>query len=414
MQTLRAAPPAMLVLALVALLPIRDIVVARAGDDGRTGRVVAIGDVHGDIEAFLGILKRTELLDEQGRWSGGRTTLVQTGDYTDRGEKVRDVLDLLMRLEKEAAVAGGRSITLLGNHEAMNLIGELRDVTPQIFATFADEKSEERRAAAWEAYVKIAQQRKAAGVSGVPVYEVKAREEWDLKHPPGYFEFVEAMGPQGRYGRWLRARPAAVQIGDTILLHGGIMPALAPKKIDDLNDAVRRELRTFDEIRKVLVDRRLALPWFSFQEIREAAIAELNAFGQAQESSNGSGVAPTLSVPELRTIEPITRVGTWSLINPNGPLWFRGYATWTSEEGAAAIGPLLERYKARRIVVGHTIVASMRITPRFSSRVFLIDTGMLASHYKGRASALEIEGNDVSAIYMDSRVALTAPASAPP
>ena len=65
-------------------------------------RVVAIGDIHGDLDSFVGILQRTHLVDANGNWSGGNTTLVQTGDFLDRGPKARGAMDLLMNLQREA------------------------------------------------------------------------------------------------------------------------------------------------------------------------------------------------------------------------------------------------------------------------------------------------------------------------
>ena len=47
-----------------------------------------------------------------------------------------------MTLEPQARSAGGRAFALLGNHEVMNLIGDTRDVTREIFATFATADSE--------------------------------------------------------------------------------------------------------------------------------------------------------------------------------------------------------------------------------------------------------------------------------
>ena len=70
-------------------------------------RIVAIGDIHGNFEGFVSILQRAGLVDDDLRWIGGETTLIQTGDIFDRGVDVRKVLDLLMRLEGEAAAAGG-------------------------------------------------------------------------------------------------------------------------------------------------------------------------------------------------------------------------------------------------------------------------------------------------------------------
>src|SRR5436853_3856406 len=104
--------------------------------------VVAIGDVHGDFDDFVTILQKAGLIDEQHHWTGGKTTFVQVGDLLDRGPKPREVMDLMMGLEKEAGQAGGRVVSLLGNHEKMNMMVDLRYVTPMNFASFAYVNSE--------------------------------------------------------------------------------------------------------------------------------------------------------------------------------------------------------------------------------------------------------------------------------
>ena len=62
-------------------------------------RVVAVGDVHGDVDALMAVLKMAGLVDARGHWSGGKTHLVQTGDIPDRGDQTRQAYELLMRLE---------------------------------------------------------------------------------------------------------------------------------------------------------------------------------------------------------------------------------------------------------------------------------------------------------------------------
>ena len=98
--------------------------------------VIAIGDVHGDFDDFVAILQHTGLIDKQNHWAGGKATFVQTGDLIDRGPKPREVMDLMMALEKEAPSSGGRVVSLLGNHEMMNIMGDLRYVTPENYRQF--------------------------------------------------------------------------------------------------------------------------------------------------------------------------------------------------------------------------------------------------------------------------------------
>ena len=354
-------------------------------------RVVAIGDIHGDFDAFVSVLREAGLVDTEHRWIGGAATLVQTGDFTDRGPGVRPVMDLLMELEPQADAAGGRVRVLLGNHEVMNLMRDVRDVNPQVYASFIDGESEARRTSAFRAYGSLRVARLSAGITACDLGQSKA--EWMAVHPPGFLEYQEALGPEGPYGRWLRTKPVATQLGDTIFLHAGIPPELAELSLEEINERVWRELEAFDAYRRELVGRKLTLPFFTFAEILTAAETVHDALGPQPPA----------------VLDRVLNVGSWFTLHPAGPLWFRGYATWPEDEGTARIVSLLNRYKARRFVVGHTVQASKRITSRLEGKVLLIDTGMLANHYRGRASALEMWGDRVTAIYPDERVVLKGP-----
>src|SRR5580765_601658 len=82
-----------------------------------TERVVAVGDIHGAFDNFVAILRAAQVIDNRNRWIGRRMVLVQTGDVLDRGPDSRKAIDLLRRLERDAPRAGGRVVSLLGNHE---------------------------------------------------------------------------------------------------------------------------------------------------------------------------------------------------------------------------------------------------------------------------------------------------------
>ena len=187
--------------------------------------VVAIADVHGDFDDFVAILQRSGLIDKQNHWAGGKATFVQVGDLLDRGPKPREVMDLMMALEQEAAQAGGRVVSLLGNHEMMNIMGDLRYVTPGNYASFADGNSEKRQKAAYDEYVKWSASH-ASLLAELPQPMELTEAEWVARHPAGFIEQREAFGPNGKYGEWLRGHAALAEIGGTIFLHGGIHPEL--------------------------------------------------------------------------------------------------------------------------------------------------------------------------------------------
>jgi Calcineurin-like phosphoesterase len=330
-------------------------------------RVVAIGDIHGAYDEFTSILKHAGLVDEKLAWSGGRTTMVQTGDYTDRGADVRKVLDLLMRLEKEAKSAGGQLVTLLGNHEVMNLIGDWRDVTPEICAAFVTPPADDGCAA-----------------------------------------YRQAMSPSGSYGRWLRDKHIAAKVGDTLFMHAGVNPGRpAPQSIDEVNERARTEIRRLDQYRERLVSRKLAQPSFTLQQILEVSVKELRTATEALAAAKAEGKQPPeMDLPLLREAQALLEIATWSLVDPEGPLWFRGYAQWDEAETTPQVFALLDSLKVSRIVVGHTVTPDRQITPRYKQRVLLIDTGMLTSAYKGAPSALEIRGGSMKAIYATGEVSI--------
>ena len=207
--------------------------------------VVAIGDVHGDFDDFVAILQKVGLIDPQHHWTGGKTTFVQVGDLLNRGPKPREVMDLLMSLEKEAAQAGGRVVCLLGNHEVMNITGDLRYVTPVNYASFADANSAERQKSAYQAYMKWHDSHTPL-MAELPQPMELTEAEWMARHPAGYVEQREAFAPNGIYGRWLREHSAVAEIGGVVFLHGGISPDVAKMGLDKINSQIRDEIKAFD------------------------------------------------------------------------------------------------------------------------------------------------------------------------
>jgi len=194
-------------------------------------RVVAVGDVHGGYDEFVRVLQDAGVINGRRQWAGGRTQLVQTGDVLDRGPHSRRVLDLLMTLERQAEKAGGRVHALLGNHEVMNVVGDLRYVSPEEFAAFRSPDSEAVRNAAFETLADPTRRNDA-----------QYRTAWNADRPLGWVEHRMAFGSDGKYGRWLRQRNAVVVVGDALFLHGGLSPKYAEATIDSLNEAIRAEL----------------------------------------------------------------------------------------------------------------------------------------------------------------------------
>ncbi len=87
----------------------------------RRQRRVVVGDVHGHRDRLLRLLAGRDLVDAAGAWAGGTAELWFLGDLVDRGPDGVGVIELVRRLQAEAAADGGRVESVLGNHELLLL-----------------------------------------------------------------------------------------------------------------------------------------------------------------------------------------------------------------------------------------------------------------------------------------------------
>ena len=353
-------------------------------------RVVAIGDVHGGYAEFTAILQRVGLMDAGLTWTGGSATLVQIGDMLDRGARVRACLDLLIKLKQQAGKARGKVIPLIGNHEAMNLMHDLRYVTPEIYKTFSSNASEKVRAKAYRDYVRFLSTHRGHSHTAVAVEDEAAQQKWMDAHPPGFFEYCDAFGPDGKYGRWVRQNPVIIRIDDGIFVHGGLNPLLP-----------FRDLAAFDSLWESLAGQRIIWRYMTLNEAMQQVAEELQwmkARGRPEDADATGQMQGFLALRNCLTI------------SNDGPLWYRGLAQNPEEKLAGELDAMLARLKARYVVNGHTVLSTSDVTPRFANRIFLIDTGMLTEAYGGRASALEIQDGRFTAYYTDGEPKiLTAP-----
>ncbi len=359
-------------------------------------RIVAVGDVHGDLENLTAVLQRADVIDASGQWSGSADVFVQTGDLLDRGVWDRAVLDLMMRLQEEAPRAGGEVVALLGNHEVMNLLGDLRYVNPEAYRSFADSKSEQRRKKAWRQYLRF-QQRQAKRYQ-LPLEEISQSEsEWLESHPLGYLEHREAFSPQGRYGRWLRKQPVLAKVGDTLFVHGGVTEEL-PDTLDGVNQRVANEIRQFDALKEYLEKQRIILGFFDSKESFQAVRRELDF---QRSTLPAQSQFDQTAQRHIEYLEGFLASERWLFNHPLGPLWNRALAQEPeTPESLERVESLLQRYGASRVVIGHTPNLE-GISQRFGGRVVLIDTGMLESAYPGGTpSALEIDRDRIRTIYL--------------
>ncbi len=170
-----------------------------------TGRVIALGDVHGDFAALQAALRLAGLIDEQDAWVGGEATLVQTGDLLDRGDDERRILEFFEILTTEARAAGGQVVSLNGNHEVMNVAGDLRYVTAGGFKDFAD-------------------------VPGLDLTSPRLQQLPEATRPR-----AAAFMPGGPYAMLLARKRVIAVVDDTVFAHGGVLKHHVAYGIDALN-----------------------------------------------------------------------------------------------------------------------------------------------------------------------------------
>ena len=253
-------------------------------------RIVAVGDLHGDFAAARRALRLAGAIDANDRWIGGELIVVQTGDVLDRGDEERLILELFAQLRAQAAAVGGALITLNGNHELMNVLGDLRYVTVRGLAAFADLADD------------------------FTLSDELA--ELIASAPEALRSRLRAFVPGGVYARGFADNSLAAIVGDTVFVHGGILPRFAA----GLEEADW-------ETRCWLAGQRL-LP------------------------------------PPLAT-------------DPEGPFWSRHYAA--DPPDCQSLGEALEILGVERMVVGHTTSLS-GVRSTCEGRVWIVDTGMAAAY----------------------------------
>ena len=319
-------------------------------------RVVAISDVHGAYDAMVKTLQNADVLGDDLLWSGGATHLVVTGDLLDRGPDSRQAMDLLMRLEEEADAAGGRVHLLLGNHEVMNLVGDLRYVAAAEYAAFAEEDD-------------------AAATDD---------NDSDKALPPGFLAHRRAFAADGQYGAWLLGKPLIVVINDTAFVHGGLSPRVAELGLEGINGEMKARLAEYVTQMGVLIDAaviRHSDDYYERPEMLAALPADKSRPAELQAA-----------------IDTVIRLSDDAIHQSDSPLWYRGNVACSPLIAIDQLSAALERIGATRVVIGHTPTPARGVLQRLDGRVIEIDTGMLNNYYGGQGHALIIEGDALSVV----------------
>lgn len=273
-----------------------------AAQPAGVGRVVAIGDLHADINATRAAFQLAGATNARGEWIGGGLTIVQLGDLIGRSDDERQVLEFIFDIQRKAAAAGGSVQALIGNHEVFGARADNQAVGPDPFPAYED-------------------------IEGI------RRDDPRLRHlPPHARARGAALLPGGYYARKLAAFPVVLKLGDTVFVHGGVVPRWAEYGIARIN----REISE----------------WF---------------LGHRPEPDSALGV------------DDGDRV-----------MWTRQFSRDVDAADCALLDESLRILGARRMIVAHTV--QPEITALCGGRVWAADVGMSRA-YGGPVQVLEIVGD---------------------
>ncbi len=301
-------------------------------------RVVILGDVHGSYDKMVTLLVGTGTIDDRLTWTGGDWHVVFCGDLTDRGTNDRAVMDLVKRLQEEAAAAGGRVHVVLGNHDVMNLTRDRRYWDADLLDEFARDESEEERKVALRQF-RLVQRTQGAS------------EAFGEKFPPGYFARARAFAPDGEYGSWLLQQPTVIKVNGVLFVHGGLTRRVAKLGLDEINRRVTAGMREFLAAADELGN---AVPFPA--DLREIVLT-------ARELKNKAGRA-VLEAHESLAFDSA------------GPLWYRGTSIENERLESRRVDEVLDMLGARAEVMAHTVTRSGKISTRFNGTVYRTDVGM--------------------------------------
>ena len=347
-----------------------------------SSRVVAFGDVHGAFDDWTQMLQEVGVVDAQLNWAGGNTHLVSLGDLIDRGPGSRKVVELLMKLDAQAEQAGGAVHLVLGNHEVMVMTGDLRYVSAAEFAAFAGDETAAEREQLFADY-----RRFNPGGDDADV-----RRVFNDQYPAGFLALREAFAQDGAIGSWLLQQPFVIRVNDKVYMHGGIASDVSEDSLKDLNGKLQGELREFldsmDTLRAAGV-----MPWHVSYNDR---LGFLNARAEEFVAAN-----PKKQADWFPAVQQVFEAQKAFVFSEDSPNWYRGTAMCHPYSESFNTERFLKRVGAKQLVMGHTPTRG-DVHVRMDGLAIRLDTGMLKSVYKGRASALVSQGGTDYVHYLGS------------
>ncbi|ORX76348.1 Metallo-dependent phosphatase, partial [Anaeromyces robustus] len=245
-----------------------------------------VGDIHGDYEHLITILRHAKLIDNENNWIGTDSILVQMGDLNHRGNNTLKVFDTFIDLRKQAEEKGGRVNVILGNHEILAIQGNHFYTSLNDFKTFG-------------------------GLEGLE----------------------KEFGPEGKIGKFIRQdMNVTMVIGDSLFVHGGVIPEHIPDGLDDLNERARKILLDTPSIED--------LYQLSLQNITHPIFSDV-------------------------------------IFHPDdGPIGSREFSNGLDSEICSRLEETLRLTNTKRMIIGHNVQFYGKIRTKCNNKFILIDIGI--------------------------------------
>ena len=182
-------------------------------------RIIVLGDLHGDWEMTIKSLKIANLIDAKLNWIGDDTVVVQLGDQIDRcrfagipcklPQATKDdepsdmkILNYFTKLHTQAQKKGGAVYSIIGNHELMNVNGDMRYVSYQNISDFNNYKKPD----------------------GSIITDGMEARKWAFSPGNPIADFLGCT------------RQLSLIIGSNIFVHAGVLPKIAEKyNVQEMN-----------------------------------------------------------------------------------------------------------------------------------------------------------------------------------
>ncbi|MDN3651985.1 metallophosphoesterase [Thalassotalea ponticola] len=336
-------------------------------------KVIVVGDIHGDFATFTDLIKRAGLVDSELNWTAGKSHFVSVGDLIDRGPESRKIIDLFMRLEAQANTAGGAIHLVIGNHEHMNLISDLRYLNNKDYQDYLEDEDPTLRDTYLQQFINTAQ------TANNTVSTTDLQAQFTKLYPPGYFGHQKLFGLDGKYGKWLLSKPSALVINNTLFVHGGVSSELPLISLRQLNQQASDAIRRYVRVRKDLLT---AMPFY----LRHTAF---------ENNERLAAVIQDQDAHIQRQYNTFVDIDKSYYFSGQSHYWYRGSALCHPIYEQQITERVLNHFGATRLVIGHTPTLSRTIESRMHGKVLSIDTGLFRDYYQGNAMLLALDGERI-------------------